>query len=176
MSAPAIPRTEWEEHDNFPAHVLLLGSHANFKRISQHLVSQAETGGDRFSIGYLYSQWIGAMRNHEAYEERKLYPYLAKRWGSSFAAAMQGHQDLHTADDAVRAALAHEQADDAVGESEGEELASALREHDRVLVEHLREEEDQVVPLLLSLERQEFVELTSTSATELLAKLVERGF
>jgi len=148
--APRIPRSEWASHDNFPEHVLLLGSHTNFRRISRHLVDRAAQAGDLFQIRSLFRRWIAAMRSHESYEEHKLYPYLSERWSQPFEAAKQGHAELHDKYDDVLSALSDAQdvADDGV--------RRALEAHDRVLVDHLRLEEDMVIPLLLELSREEF--------------------
>ena len=80
----------------------------------------------------LFAPWIAAMRSHESYEERKLYPYLEYRWGVSLNDARTGHAELHPrADDVVEA-------------------------HDRTLDVHLNVEDEAVVPLLLALDPEEF--------------------
>lgn len=89
--------------------------------------------------------WKRGMSGHEAYEERKLYPYLSRRWGVSFEAAEEGHEQLAVHDRAVRAAL-----------DSGEGLAAALRGHHEVLIGHLALEEEMVIPLLLALTPEEF--------------------
>ena len=148
-SLPQVPRKQWTTHPNFPAHVLLLGSHGNFRRVSRVLVEEAKRGTDPRPLETLYRRWIGGMRSHEAYEEYKLYPYLEKRWGVSFDEASAGHARLHELHGAVLAGF--ETADEPP-----EALHLALKAHDAALVEHLRLEEDIVIPLLLSLEPREF--------------------
>ena len=147
---PRIPRAEWPAHANFPEHVLLLGSHTNFRRISRHLVDQAAQKADLFQISSLFRRWISAMRSHESYEEYKLYPYLADRWSQPFDDAKDGHALLHERHDEVLAAF--HAADDVADEA----VHRALEAHDQVLVDHLRLEEDMVIPLLLELSREEF--------------------
>ena len=144
---PRIPRHEWTAHPRFESQALLLGSHENFRAISEHLILAAESSESDVAIGALYWRWIAAMRSHEGYEEHKLYRYLAHRWGADFSVAEAGHAELHRCDRAVRAALVqpHDTA-----------LVSALREHDAVLREHLEHEEDLVLPLLLELTPGEF--------------------
>ena len=142
---PDIPREQWHQHPNFPNQVLLLGSHRNFRSISSILVQGAQAGESVPVLRSLYERWIGAMRSHEAYEERKLYPYLSQRWGVSFAPSTKGHEELHDAHDAVIEAF-----DSGIG------VIDALQRHDRVLREHLEIEEDQVIPLLLELTAEEF--------------------
>ena len=144
-AVPHIPREEWERHPNYPSQVLLLGSHRNFRQISAALVDAARTGEPPGEMFFLYARWIAAMRGHEAYEERKLYPYLSARWGVSFEASEAGHAELHDAHELVLAAF-----------DSGIALAEALEKHDAVLREHLDVEEQQVIPLLLALSAREF--------------------
>lgn len=147
-----IPREQWPTHPHYPEQVLLLGSHENFRRVSRYLVHAAEAGEDITGIASLYLRWISAMRSHEAYEERKLYPYLARRWQLSFASAQAGHETLHARHDEVVAALKIA----AEGGDATPELAEALRRHDHALDEHLEHEEDLVIPRLLELSPDEF--------------------
>ncbi len=144
----AIKREHWESHENYPAQVLLLGSHENFRQISRILVDRVREFGYTAGIESLYRRWKSAMRGHEAYEENKLYPYLAKRWGVSFDDAEAGHEALRVRDRDVLSAF--------VDPASPAALLDALREHDEVLVEHLRYEEDLVIPLLLELPGDEF--------------------
>lgn len=144
---PTLDRNLWRDHPNYPSQVLLLGSHANFRRINTYLIDQVRGGSDLYLAGSLYRQWIRAMRSHEAYEEHKLYPYLARRWGADMTAAEAGHQELHTAYDAVIAAFEDEDREQAV---------AALSHHNDVLTAHLALEEELVIPLLLALSPEEF--------------------
>ena len=136
---PQIPREDWQSHPRFRTQALLLGSHANFRRVSRFLIDHAVR--EQFAgLHSLFDRWIAAMRSHEAYEERKLYPYLEYRWGVSLDEARGGH-----ADPAVGNESAHEN-----------RVLHALRAHDRTLGAHLDVEEDAVVPLLLALDPEEF--------------------
>ena len=103
VAVPKIPREDWTAHPRFRTQALLLGSHANFRKVSRYLVDQASR--ERFvGLHSLFDRWIAAMRSHEAYEERKLYPYLEYRWGVSLDEARTGHGELHArADDVVEA-------------------------------------------------------------------------
>ena len=148
-SCPTIPREQWTAHPRYPDQVLLLGSHANFRRISRYLIQAAEAGEAIGGIASLYRRWIAGMRSHEAYEERKLYPYLARRWGLSFAAARAGHELLHRRHDEVIKALSQ-------GYTTDGRLGAALRSHDVALDKHLELEEDLVIPGLLALAPEEF--------------------
>ena len=148
---PDIPRAQWTAHPRFESQALLLGSHENFRAISRHLVTAAEAGESDVGIGALYWRWIAAMRSHEAYEEHKLYRFLAHRWGADFSIAQAGHVALHERDRAVRSAL--------VTPEDRTTLSRALREHDEALVAHLEHEEDLVLPLLLELSPAEFESL-----------------
>ncbi|MFT7582159.1 MAG: hypothetical protein ACI9MR_003841 [Myxococcota bacterium] len=152
---PQLSRDHWATHVNYPSQVLLLGSHENFRNVSRRLVDEARHPDRLTWVGHIYRRWISAMRSHEAYEERKLYPYLARRWGVSFAACEDGHETLHGRDDAVRAILREVDAG-GTGAELGERLATALQRHDDVLVAHLEVEENAVIPLLLALSPAEF--------------------
>ena len=171
---PALSRPDWTSHPHWPEQVLLLGSHENFRRISAYLITAAEDepSGERgrsslTAIASLYLRWITGMRSHEAYEERKLYPYLARRWGTDFAGAKAGHAALHTAHAAVVEAIAE-------AAEQGEitpALVAALRAHDQALDAHLELEEELVIPGLLALSPAEFHRYTMLSLPSLLAEL-----
>lgn len=154
MKAPTIPRSDWSAHPRYPSQALLLGSHANFRRISRHLVEHTARGDALRGLERLFRRWISAMRSHEAYEEYKLYPYLGRRWGVDFAEATAGHEALHERYDEVIAAFLA--ADGDVGGAP--EVTGALERHDRALTCHLDHEEELVIPLLLSLTPQEFAD------------------
>lgn len=146
--APTLARERWTSHPNYPAHVLLLGSHHNFRRINRFLVEQTGRPESLLRpLRQLYTRWISAMRSHERYEEYKLYPYLTRRWGASFAAAEAGHAALHQAYDQVIEAFDAEARPTVV---------DALTHHEAVLRDHLALEEELVIPRLLALEPAEF--------------------
>ena len=156
---PKIPREEWVSHPRFRTQTLLLGSHSNFRRVSRHLVDSASRE-EFVGLHSLFDRWIAAMRSHEAYEERKLYPYLEYRWGVSLDEARAGHEELHArADDVVEAfrSLARPagvvESDEATTENP---VLAALEAHDRTLDAHLNIEEEAVIPLLLALSPEEF--------------------
>lgn len=101
------------------------------------------------------------MRSHERYEEHKLYPFLERRWpasGTDFMDCRRGHERLHEKHAAVLAAF-QEMRDpdhDAPRDAARAELVRALSDHLATLSDHLRLEEDAVIPLLLELDREEF--------------------
>lgn len=171
--ATALSRDQWSSHPRFPSQALLLGSHENFRRVSGYLIEEAAGEASARAIGGLYRRWISAMRSHEAYEESKLYPFLERRWHTSLEAAERGHHELHTAHDAVISAL-----DAAVSSEEGradDALHLALVRHDEVLREHLALEEDMVIPLLLALSSEEFVEYYDQPLWVLLERLDQKA-
>lgn len=43
---PTLSRAEWRDHPHFPSQVLLLGSHANFRRINRYLVDEVRGSAD----------------------------------------------------------------------------------------------------------------------------------
>ena len=104
------------------------------------------------------------MRGHEGYEEGKLYPYLQARYGVNLSPLEEQHQELKVAEDRVHAA--HEAADALAA-------AHAYKKHDEILVPHLRQEEDIVIPLLLSMKRSEFERYANGSISTLLRLLAE---
>lgn len=140
---PSIARSVWHDHPKFPTQTLLLGSHRNFRRVSAHLVERA-AAGENLALRGLFTAWKAAMHSHERYEEGKLYPYLAHRFGIDLGVLEAGHEALAEAEDAVFEAFG------------GQGLAEAMRHHDAVLLPHLELEEDVVIPCLLSLSAQDF--------------------
>lgn len=144
-----LPRHAWLDHPNFPHNVLLLGSHDNFRALSATLLRRAEAGGDADGILAVFHYWKSAMRSHEAYEERKLYPYLEHRFGVAPASMEAGHEELAVEDRRVR---------EAVGKP-ADVLGAAMRRHHEALLDHLDHEESVVIPALLALSREAFDEL-----------------
>ncbi|MEL6181828.1 MAG: hypothetical protein AAFS10_22905 [Myxococcota bacterium] len=177
---PDLPRASWTTHPNYPTQALLLNGHAHFRTISRALRERADTVAQQLADGsatspsalaerltaslVAFHQWTRMMRSHEHYEEHKLYPYLAHRYGLSTAQMEGEHASLHQTGDAVSTAFLEaivglsgsdttsvHAAHEAV-----ERLQEALRAHDMNLLEHLEHEEDTVIPLLLHLPREEF--------------------
>jgi hemerythrin superfamily protein len=157
-----IQRSEWRTHAHYPRQTLLLRSHDGFRSTSQALMEACLRGVQAARIRAYFGAWKGAMHSHEGYEEHKLYPFLEARWGVSMDLARQGHEALSSCEDAVFSA------------EEGS-LLEALREHDRVLGDHLELEEDLVIPALLQLEPEEFDALTRFDIGTLLARFKRNG-
>jgi hypothetical protein len=152
-----VPREVWALHPRFPSQALLLGSHESFRRISRSLLTASlalDARQDRFD------QWQWAMRSHEHYEEHKLYPFLGQRFGVETAALEAGHRTLHAI--ASELCVASDERDDA-------SWATSMARYDVVLHEHLRDEEDLVIPCLLALEPREFSAYYYGSVAKLLA-------
>lgn len=168
-SVPTLARARWSTHARYPEQVLLLGSHANFRRISRTLVDAAERGDELQLIASLYLRWIAAMRSHEGYEEHKLYPYLGRRFGLDLSPAEAGHAQLHDRHDEVVAAMVA--LAEARASTADRALAGALSAHDEILTTHLELEEDMVIPCLLALEPEEFRAYTTRPIEVLLATL-----
>jgi hypothetical protein len=162
-----LPRERWAEHPHFPSQVLLLGSHQNFRRISKTLVAavgverDVEAGRGPLEVRQAaFDQWQRSMRSHEHYEEHKLYPFLRHRFGVSTALLERGHEALHEIERALRSAA---------NDGEAARWAATMARFDVVLHEHLRDEEDLVIPCLLALEPREFTRYYHSSIGELLA-------
>lgn len=156
---PSVPRTAWEDHPKYPSQVLLLGSHRSFRRLSRTLAEAAAAGSDPGVIGLHYGMWMAGMRSHEAYEERKLYPYLEAHYPVRFDELRDGHEELHRIEAEVRSALA----------GDGD-LAGAFRRYDRALNDHLDLEEEAVIPLLLEMETDEFARFLESPIEVLLRR------
>ncbi|MGB5223000.1 MAG: hemerythrin domain-containing protein [Polyangiales bacterium] len=159
VAVPKIPREDWTAHPRFRSQALLLGSHANFRRVSSFLVDRAAS--EKFvGLHSLFDRWIAAMRSHEAYEERKLYPYLEYRWQVSLDEARTGHSELHARADEVAEAFRSlaRPADpaDSAADPPDNTVLRALQAHDHTLGDHLDVEEEAVIPLLLALDPEEF--------------------
>ncbi len=166
---PLLRRSEWASHSNYPRQALLLSSHESFRNISSHLVketmrawSEAPGSGPRAVLSRLFWRWKSAMKSHEGYEEGKLYPYLRAKYGVSFAVLELHHRNLGLAEDRVRLA---ERNGDAL------QFAHAIKKHDEILVPHLAQEEEMVIPLLLSLEPDEFDRYSNGHIASLLREL-----
>ncbi|MEM7135273.1 MAG: hemerythrin domain-containing protein [Myxococcota bacterium] len=170
-----LDRTRWQSHPRYPAQTLLLGSHTNFVSINARLIGEAKTVEDPAALEWRYVRWIEAMRSHERYEEYKLYPYLARRWGVSFAGAQEGHRTLHDKHNEVMAAFRGLNDPDRDPTTARAKLVDALAAHHEALVDHLRVEEDAVIPLLLDLIPEEFQHYYHSSIQTLLAELDERA-
>jgi hypothetical protein len=156
VAVPSIPREDWTAHPRFRTQALLLGSHSNFRRVSRYLVDQAARE-EFVGLHSLFDRWIAAMRSHEAYEERKLYPYLEYRWRVSLDEARTGHSELHArADEVAEAFRSLARPADSTESSTDNPVLRALQAHDRTLDDHLDVEEEAVVPLLLALDPEEF--------------------
>lgn len=166
-SQTTIPRSEWPNHPNFPEQVLLLGAHQNFREISLYVVALVQEG--RVARAQrLFSSWMMAMRGHEHYEESKLFVYLSKKHGMSIEALEAGHDLLHEREDKVNEGFATCLEEDS--QTHRDDLVKALQAYRDVLWEHLRLEEDSVIPLLLAMTREEFTRYYNSDIRTLLAE------
>lgn len=160
-----IRRAQWQHHPRWPQQTLLLGSHEAFRKRSAWIIDRVEAlAGDdvRRARRWLarmrtdFDWWMSGMSGHERYEERKLYPFLARRWNTEFDELVAGHQALHHQRDDVREAFRRALAAGVDIAAASADVLRALTAHRRVLVDHLRDEEDRVIPLLLELAPEEF--------------------
>ena len=154
-----LPRHAWPDHPNYPGNLLLLQSHEHFRKLSAGLLARAEAGGDQRPIVGVFGYWKAAMRNHEAYEEHKLYPYLAHRFGIDPASMEAGHEELAVEDERVRN----------VAGQPSDVFATVLRRHHEALLDHLDHEESIVIPALLALSPSAFDEYRRHDLAWLLA-------
>lgn len=177
-----LTRDRWHEHPSYPEQALLLDSHVAFRKRSAWItesllyVAPDTSAPGRKRLRWIkrlereFDWWMRSMKSHERYEESKLYPYLTRRYGVSFAALIEGHKGLATHKDRVLKAFAEVAATDQDESAHFSALISGLHDHRQYLDGHLIEEEDLVIPLLLRLPASEFQRYVSTSAAELLAQ------
>ena len=163
LAAPQISRAQWRSHPRFSRQALLLRSHEGFRGRSRWLIHLAERRDtDLAWIERSFHQWMWGMRSHEAYEEGKLYPYLTCRYGISMEDLEAGHHELSRLRRKVFGAL---------DVRDRQELHAALVEFDTELVDHLRKEEDVVIPLLLGLSPEEFEAYYVSTPSEALERV-----
>ena len=182
MIVPALAREDWAAHPRFPAQTLLLEAHESFRKramwIRERVEAIAPPGPSRPSEAAVlnrrqrwrlrmaddFAWWMKGMRGHERYEERKLYPFLARRYGYSFAALEHAHRVLHEKEQAVTDAFAA-LAPGAAGEArQHATLMAALCAYEDALRAHLATEEELIIPMLLALEPSEFDAFRSGAA------------
>jgi hypothetical protein len=176
---PTLPREQWEAHPRFRTQTLLLRSHEAFRRrstwIIDHLRDLDPAGDDvrrrkrwlsRMSTDFDW--WMAGMRGHERYEERKLYRYLAHRFGGTFAELEAGHRLLHVHRERVERTFQLTRPGEPDEPVNLVALIDELENHRQVLVEHLRSEEDYVIPMLLALTIEEFSRYYNTPIKALL--------
>ncbi|MEM1414592.1 MAG: hemerythrin domain-containing protein [Myxococcota bacterium] len=164
-------RATFEAHPNYPEQTLLLRSHDGFRDVSRELIARAEEREDgwRAYVELVFRLWHRGMAGHEAYEEHKLYPYLARRFGLSLEVLAHDHERLHGERDAVLEAL--EEAHRADSAEADDAVLSALRTYHATLDAHLDREEAMVIPPLLAMEPEEFERYTSQPIGRLLDAL-----
>jgi hypothetical protein len=188
VTAPVLAREDWAAHPRFPAQTLLLEAHESFRRRAVWIRERVEAiapggaGGPgapagpsrpaglsrrqrwRLRMADDFAWWMKGMRGHERYEERKLYPFLARRYGVSFAALEEAHRLLHEQERAVMdgfAALAPGAGDEPAQHAA---LMAALCAYDDALRAHLATEEELIIPLLLALEPAELAAFRAGAA------------
>jgi hemerythrin-like domain-containing protein len=185
MTVPALAREDWATHPRFPAQTLLLEAHESFRKRAvwiRERVQAIDPSGPpgpsrpsgaavlnrrqrwRLRMADDFAWWMKGMRGHERYEERKLYPFLARRYGVSFAALERAHRLLHEQEQVVTdafGALAPGAADEPARHAA---LMAALCAYEDALRAHLATEEDLIIPMLLALEPSEFDAFRSGAA------------
>jgi len=147
----------------------LLESHDGFiAAVDQFLerISQVETGlqlnarqvqrfAGRLAKEFRELQW--GMGCHERYEESKLYPFLAQRFGAVCEPLAEQHESLHALGAECETLLAAAAAELATGSPLDLVAAKNLvDDYRQLLTNHLRQEEEIVIPLLLSMSPREF--------------------
>jgi hypothetical protein len=170
-------------HEAYPAQVLLVESHDAFCRIAADIVERLEVLSQpddemrpkRRSrllrhTATRFDDWMWAMRSHEGYEERKLYPFLERRFSITLGHLRRGHEALHNGSDAVKEAFSKAvQAASAPESVPGwPHLDAALASYLNTLELHLLDEEASVIPRLLDLSAEEFARYSRSSVAELL--------
>jgi hypothetical protein len=179
MPVPRLAREDWPAHPRFPQQTLLLDAHESFRRrgvwIRDRVVAiapSASTGAAPLSrrqrwcrrMADDFAWWMKGMRGHERYEERTLYPFLARRYGYSFAAFEAAHRALHEKERAVLDAFGALVAGAPDEEPRHGALVTALGAYESALHVHLAAEEDLIIPMLLALDPAEFAAFRSGAA------------
>jgi hypothetical protein len=175
---PRLPRAEWAAHPRYPGQTLLLEAHEAFRKTSTWLVERLRAldvaaDDQRKRLRWVnrvrgdFDWWMSGMGGHERYEEGKLYPYLARRFDAAFDHLEAGHRTLHRHADRVSAAFRVFHAGDLEEALQLEAIIDAVLAHQAVLLEHLAEEEELVIPMLLALPPEEFRYYTTTPAAVL---------
>ena len=95
---------------------------------------------------------------HEMIEEQMLYPFLYNRFKISMRYLSSEHQEMHQGRDNVLRVIRDLETSVELDERRHlvEELAKVHAEYDIVLTTHLLEEEELIVPLMLSIPSVEF--------------------
>jgi hemerythrin-like domain-containing protein len=169
-----VPREQWERHPRYPRQTLLIHSHEGFRKASRWVLERVREGDDLVTAAAVYGSWLRGMRNHEHYEEHKLYPFLSERWGISMTTLCRDHERLHQLDAEVRDGFQHAivpRGRDA--EACRVVLEEAVVAFDAALHRHLDDEENIVIPLLLALEPEEFNRYRHNPVGVLMAELRE---
>jgi hypothetical protein len=183
MPVPDIPRETWIEHPHYGTQTLLLGSHDAFRRRSDWMIERIEDldpGDDadtRRRKRWLarssteFDWWMAGMKGHERYEENKLYRFLVRRYDVEVDALEEGHRVLNEHKRRVQDGYRHSMSAAADPGASIRALLTAMREHRTILRDHLRDEEDMVIPMLLALTPAEFRQYYNTPIDRLLATM-----
>lgn len=173
MAQPLSHRTPWLSHPRFESQALIVASHDDFLRAGEAFSARLATlqRGDGLSLRARkrqvdklpegFSAWRWSMGCHERFEEERLYPQLLRRLGVSCQHLADEHESL-----AASARLCEESLS-AIAIDAHESFAVAgeqLRRYREALAQHLRVEEELIVPRLLELSETDFVGFMGTES------------
>lgn len=177
MLAP-LNRSPWVDHPRYTRQVLLVDSHDSFLAWMQAFrdrLAQLEDGGGLSErqrsrlIARLpdqFTDWQRSMACHERYEERKLYPFLERRFAVSTAALALDHAALHLRADQCVDALSLISRETPAPANFAHAYA-AFGSYAESLHTHLHNEEALVIPLLLDLCPADFQAYATAGAEDI---------
>ncbi|KAJ3237366.1 hypothetical protein HDU81_009588 [Chytriomyces hyalinus] len=147
-----------------------------------HATFQTASGASPKVLRDQFLKWHNNMGNHERYEESKLYPFLARRWSIDTLYLTKEHGEMHQKRDRVLALFSKylnfenniSQHGKPTVTAAAKELELAMEDYDTYVCIHLQEEEEFVVPMVLELEPEEYVEFGELGLTELLRKMDQK--
>ncbi|KAJ3244785.1 hypothetical protein HDU78_010472 [Chytriomyces hyalinus] len=166
-------------HDTFRNHSKTV---LNGIRNLNHAAFQTASGASPKVLRDQFLKWHNNMGNHERYEESKLYPFLARRWAIDTLYLTKEHGEMHQKRDQVLALFSKylnfennpSQHGKPTVTAAAKELELAMEDYDTYVRIHLQEEEEFVVPMVLELEPEEYVEFGELGLTELLRKMDQK--
>eukprot|EP01135_Chromosphaera_perkinsii_P002650 Nk52_evm18s226 gene=Nk52_evmTU18s226 len=174
-----IPRDTWTLHPHWPHQTLLLRGHNSFRAALEQITEEAirlcnrdinpqPPGVKNPLVAMMYREFanvMGALHGHSGYEESKLFPYFYKKFNIDLRILLKDHKRLEISEEkttsAFRECLTRGKWD------QMDALRDALVDFNTLLVRHLREEENTVIPMLLSMSPEEYNTYYDTRAPNL---------
>jgi hypothetical protein len=159
----AYPRATWDNHPDFNGLAAFwLDRHLGFRDLCAQIGAETEAMIDRTlapdayagRLSQLGSRLLGDLIGHHQIEDEAYFPQLARlepRIAQGFAMLDRDHHDLHALIDrfAGGANRVLQATDDTVARNAAGDFRSNLAAFDAMLVRHLTDEDDLVLPVVL---------------------------